>query len=84
MISRCFECPVKRENRENGNCILPFCLIEKLEEMPSQQEVDTALLWESGHTIEQIQAIRGLKSRPQIFKMVGRWRSRKRELGLLV
>ena len=72
MISKCFECPVKGSHVDSGKCILPFCLIEKLEVMPSQQEVDTALLWESGHTIEQIQAIRGLKRRPQIFKMVGR------------
>ena len=84
MISKCFGCPVPRVNKNDGNCILPFCLVEKLEVMPSQQEIDTALLWESAHTIEQIQAIRGLKSRPQIFKMVGRWRSRKRALGMLI
>ena len=84
MISKCFGCPVPRVNKTDGYCFLPFCLVEKLEIMPTQQEVDTALLWESGHTIEQIQVIRGLKSRPQIFKMVNRWRGRKRALGMLI
>ena len=84
MISRCFGCPVPRVYKTDGNCILPFCLVDKLEVMPTDQEIETALLWESGFTIEQIQIMRGLKSRPQIFKMVGRWRSRKREQGLLI
>ena len=84
MIDKCFCCPVKGFNNGNEKCPLPFCVVENCEELPTDQEIETAVLWEAGHTIEQIQVIRGLKSRPQIFKMVGRWRSRKRELGMLI
>lgn len=70
---------------DNGSCPLPVCLRDAYEGIKlGDIFIETVILWEKGLTVERIAEFMDDKFITNVYRRVRRWRSKKRELGLLI